>query len=93
MIPPPLSACDVFAGPPEAVIAEDRAHPVLGISYVTRRQVEAVSHKATCTKREARYVASHAYQSSQVYESITWPIPAIAIAYILGQAAVDTWGE
>jgi hypothetical protein len=24
---------------------------------------------------------------------ITWPIAAIAMAYILGQAAVDTWGE
>ena len=24
---------------------------------------------------------------------VTWPIAAIAMAYILGQAAVDTWGE
>ena len=24
---------------------------------------------------------------------ITWPIAAIAMAYILGQAAVDAWGE
>ena len=24
---------------------------------------------------------------------ITWPIAAIAMAYILGQAAVDTWGD
>ena len=24
---------------------------------------------------------------------VTWPIAAIAIAYILGQAAVDMWGE
>ena len=24
---------------------------------------------------------------------VTWPRAAIAMAYILGQAAVDTWGE
>ena len=24
---------------------------------------------------------------------ITWPIAAIAMALVLGQAAVDTWGE
>ena len=24
---------------------------------------------------------------------VTWPIAAIAMAYILGQAAVDAWGE
>jgi len=24
---------------------------------------------------------------------ITWPAPAIAVAYIAGQTVVDTWGE
>ena len=24
---------------------------------------------------------------------LTWPMAAVAVAYILGQAIVDTWGE
>ena len=47
---------------------------------------EAASHKFGVT------AVAGAAATIEVVE-ITWPIAAIAMAYILGQAAVDAWGE
>mgnify|MGYP004264668365 CR=1 FL=1 len=46
----------------------------------------ASSHKLAVTAVVGAAAATGAVE-------ITWPIEAIALAYIMGQTVVDTWGE
>ena len=53
--------------------------------------IKGIIDKVASRKLGVTAVAGAAAATGVV--EITWPIAAIAMAYILGQAAVDTWGE
>ena len=53
--------------------------------------IQDLSDKVASRKLAVTAVAGAAAATGAV--EVTWPIAAIAMAYILGQAAVDTWGE
>ena len=53
--------------------------------------VKYIIDKVASCKLGVTAVAGAAAATGAV--EITWPIAAIAMAYILGQAAVDAWGE
>ena len=53
--------------------------------------IRGIIDKVASRKRGVTAVAGAAAATGAV--EITWPIAAIAMAYILGQAAVDAWGE
>ena len=53
--------------------------------------IKGIIDKVASRKLGVTAVAGAAAATGAV--EITWPIAAIAMAYILGQAAVDAWGE
>ena len=53
--------------------------------------IKGIIDKVASRKLGVTAVAGAAAATGAV--KVTWLIAAIAMAYILGQAAVDTWGE
>ena len=53
--------------------------------------IRGISDKVASRKLAVTAVAGAAAATGAV--EITWPIAAIAMAYIAGQTVVDTWGE
>ena len=53
--------------------------------------IKAINDKVASRKLGVTAVAGAAAATGAV--EITWPIAAIAMAYIAGQTVVDTWGE
>ena len=53
--------------------------------------IKGIIDKVASRKLGVTAVAGAAATTGAV--EVTWPIAAIAMAYILGQTVVDTWGE